>query len=172
MIDAKEMTPRIAIGTTGSGSECSSIILWVGIIVSITDWQWGLLVSGWYPDDMRLASPSEFPISVEDQMKATVHRPTANSAVFVLTNLVTGKVWEDSVTGPPMECKQDAEWVIATAPGDDMPLANFNTVTFTDISVQTSGTDTVPNAPKIHKLEIVEVGRLPSSTAPAWAISS
>ncbi|KAI8628412.1 peptidase A4 family-domain-containing protein [Xylariaceae sp. FL1651] len=119
------------------GSTCQSAILQTGVdfnvrggVASFEGWY------EWYPDYSYTFS--NFKISFGDTIAMSVTATGRNSGSVTLENKTTGQVITHSFSNQNGNlCRVNAEWIVEDfSQGNSLvPFANFDTVTFTDVSV-------------------------------------
>ena len=88
-------------------------------------------------------------------MKLTVTATSTTSGVATIEDLTNNQTVSKSLTSTSPLCQQNAEWIIedySTISGEDVPFADFGTVTFTD--AEATGTRIyTPSGATINNIE-------------------
>lgn len=86
-------------------------------------------------------------------MKVTASSSTKGSVV--LENTTTGKSFSKTVTSSDKLCNTDAEWILedVTFSDDNTGLANFGSVTFSDIAMKIGGS----NSSSLEGADIMDI---------------
>ncbi|KUI63180.1 Aspergillopepsin-2 [Cytospora mali] len=96
----------------------------------------------WYPADTQVIDIGT--ISAGDVINVKVSSSSSTEGSVVLENQTTGKSFSKTVTSSDELCGTDAEWILedVTFEDDSDGLANFTSVTFSDISMIEGGSTT------------------------------
>jgi len=147
-------TPKAPSGGSGTysasawvgidGDTCGSAILQTGLDFTVS----GGSVSydawyEWYPDYAYDFSGITF--KAGDSVKLTVTATSTKAGSATIQNLTSGKTVTKSITSSSALCEENAEWIVEDyEEGSSLvPLANWGTVTFTNISPSASGADLI-----------------------------
>ncbi|KAI0325216.1 acid proteinase [Cubamyces sp. BRFM 1775] len=103
----------------------------------------------WYPASEQ--DWTGFPIKAGDVITATVVATSATSGTATLINESSGQRMSHTFSGQPALCQYSAEWVVEdfTSGGKYVPLANFGTVTFTNLGAETADSTVGPAGARV-----------------------
>lgn len=161
--------PTIACGPVPDGNTAD----WVGVngfsatspglfqdgTISQCDNGQQLDVAWWTDEAQNYASIPVFSVSPGDLIEAEVFREPAGSWAYYISDLTTGAM-SSSVTpfaGPGTTAEWIAEDPSYTSSGPLYPLADFGTVTFSDLGLNTPG-EKWPAPPPSDAVEMVQPG--------------
>ena len=97
----------------------------------------------WYPDSSYYFSNLD--ISTGNVIRATVNSSTSTSGIATIENLTNGQTGVRHLSSTSALCGRNAEWIVEDfedGNGNQVPFANFGTVTFTDAIASGPGTGT------------------------------
>ncbi|KAK7749685.1 hypothetical protein SLS53_000264 [Cytospora paraplurivora] len=135
----KEYTASAWVGLSGD-SDCGG--LWQAGVDSIVEssgetsfYAW----YEWYPADTEVIDIGD--LSAGDVITVNVTASSSTKGSVVLENTTTGKKFSKTVTSSDKLCLTDAEWILedVTFEDDTTGLADFDSVTFSDVSYVEGG---------------------------------
>lgn len=124
------------------GDTCSSAILQTGIDFTVKNG--AVSFDAWYEWYPQYAYDfTGITISAGDEIRTTVTATTKTTGTAVIENLTTGKSVTHTFLGLKTAslCETNAEWIVEDyeSGGSLVPFADFDTVTFTDATVNGAG---------------------------------
>ncbi|GJE96334.1 peptidase G1 domain-containing protein [Phanerochaete sordida] len=127
--------------------------------VSYTAWH------QWLPDDA--VAFSNFTVNADDSILLFVEALSPGLGLVLVENLSSGQLEEVEVEGSNALCEQDAEWIVGAAGAglEPLPLANFGSVPFIDVSATKSNGQTANPGDAATVFEIVQNGIVLTNTS-------
>ncbi|KAI0325217.1 acid proteinase [Cubamyces sp. BRFM 1775] len=107
----------------------------------------------WYPASAK--DFSGFPIHAGDTITATVIATSSTNGTATLFNHATGAQVTHTFSNQPALCNVSAEWIVEDyiENGKRVPLSDFGTITFTNISAERSSGPVDPSGARIYEIK-------------------